>query len=479
MRVFYKPADGYVGDTIPFFWNGEYHIFYLKDPRGTTEHGDFSWSHIGTRNFVNYTDYGEALPRGTRDSQDDGLCTGCVIEKDGVFHIFYPGNNKNYPALGKSMQVLMHATSDDLIHWTKDPGFLFPADGKRYDLHDADMAGPYCTNWRDPFVFLNEESGDYWMLVTAATVQGPYRQKGCLALCTSRDLVNWELREPFWAPGLGRPQEVPDLFRIGDWWYVVYSRDTTQYRMSRSLSGPWLAPPNETFDGGFWYAGKTASDGKRRLAFAWNPTRAGETDAGPVEWGGHLVVHELVQQADGRLAVKVPREVDALFREIIPISPLGVVGEWEISGEILSSVATDSFAWCNLGETPNTFRLKTTVRWEEGTRGCGVVLRADEDLQNYYQIRLEPHRQRVVFDSRARPSAQPFGPLHLLEQPVELRAGEDLELKVLVEDSVIVAYVNDKVALSARGYDHKTGAAGAFVSEGSATFMGTELERIP
>lgn len=32
MDIYYRPEDGYVGDVIPFFWQGQYHAFYLKAP---------------------------------------------------------------------------------------------------------------------------------------------------------------------------------------------------------------------------------------------------------------------------------------------------------------------------------------------------------------------------------------------------------------------------------------------------------------
>ena len=32
-EVFYKPSDGWVADVIPFYWDGAYHLFYLKDYR--------------------------------------------------------------------------------------------------------------------------------------------------------------------------------------------------------------------------------------------------------------------------------------------------------------------------------------------------------------------------------------------------------------------------------------------------------------
>lgn len=30
MTVLYRPDDGVAGDFIPFFWEGDYHLFYIK-----------------------------------------------------------------------------------------------------------------------------------------------------------------------------------------------------------------------------------------------------------------------------------------------------------------------------------------------------------------------------------------------------------------------------------------------------------------
>jgi hypothetical protein len=29
--IFYRPLDGVAADFIPFYWEGVYHLFYLKD----------------------------------------------------------------------------------------------------------------------------------------------------------------------------------------------------------------------------------------------------------------------------------------------------------------------------------------------------------------------------------------------------------------------------------------------------------------
>lgn len=268
MSYFFKPADGWTADVIPFYWDGEYHLFYLKDYRDKAGHGEGTpWFHLGTRDFLTFTDYGEALPRGRSDEQDLYVFTGSVIEKDERFHIFYTGHNPHFRADGRPEQAVMHAVSDDLRTWRKLPNDTFFAPTDTYEPHD----------WRDPFVFWNAEAGEYWMLLAARLKAGPSRRRGCTALCASSDLQRWEARPPFWTPGLYFTHECPDLFKMGEWWYLVFSEFSdaclTRYRMSQSLNGPWLSPPNDTFDGRAFYAAKTASDGTRRFIFGWNPTR--------------------------------------------------------------------------------------------------------------------------------------------------------------------------------------------------------------
>lgn len=467
MPVFYKPNDGWAADFIPFYWEGEYHLFYLKDYRDKANCGEGTpWFHLGTRDFVHFTDYGEALPRGTEQEQDLYVFTGCVYEHDGLFHIFYTGHNPHLRAAGKPEQAVMHATSRDLITWEKDPANpIFFADFDRYEPHD----------WRDPFVFWNEEAQEFWMLLAARIKDGPVNRRGVTALAASKDLVSWEVREDFWAPNLYFTHECPDLFRMGDWWYLVYStfteRMVTHYRMSRSLAGPWIAPTNDTFDGRAFYAAKTASDGERRFVFGWDPSRTDEKDTGWWNWGGNLVVHEVLQQPDGTLTVRAPQTVLDHYAQAAAIAPAPKMGQWNTQDGRLDVDAISSFAWCRLAEMPSCCQLDVTVTFGDNTRGCGVVIRADEGLDRGYLIRLEPGRQRIVFDRFPRPGDEP----PIIERPLTLTPGEPVRLRVLVEDTVVVIYANDTVALSTRGYEHTTGSAGVFVSEGNASFSSIAL----
>jgi len=466
MPLFYRPDDGAAADVIPFYWDGAYHLFFLKDYRDPEGRGEgCPWWHLVTRDFVTIEDRGEALPRGAVDAQDPWVFTGSVIERDGQFHIFYTGHNSHFPAQGKPQEAIMHAVSPDLETWTKDPDCrLFAPEG--YEPHD----------WRDPFVFRNDAVGEYWMLLAARRPEGPSRHRGCTALASSADLQTWEVRQPFWAPDRYYTHECPDLFRIGDWWYLVYStfsdRFATHYRMARGLAGPWLAPPNDTFDGRAYYAAKTAGDGTRRYLFGWLASRDGESDDGDWQWGGELVVHEIVQQEDGTLTVRPPAAVLAPFTRPVLTQRTPVLGAWKGVGNIYTAPAVGRHAVLVLDTMPQECLVELTVRYQPGTQACGVLVRASDDLEQYYQLRLEPSRQRLVFDRWPRPGDQAF----MIERPLPLCAGQPITLRILVDGTNVVAYANDRLALSCRMYQHREGKLGLFATEGEATFMSVTMK---
>lgn len=477
MAIFYKPQDGWLADVIPFYWQGQYHLFYLKDYRNVEVFGEGTpWFHLTTCDFVSFTDHGEVLPRGTREEQDLYVFTGSVIEHDGQFHIFYTGHNPHFEKEDKPVQAVMHAVSDDLFTWCKVPADTFFAPTDRYEPHD----------WRDPFVFWNEEAGEYWMLLAARLKSGPPRRRGCIALCASHDLQHWQVREPFWAPGLYYTHECPDLFRIGEWWYLVFSEFSeacvTRYRMSRSLAGPWLVPPNhdDAFDGRAFYAAKTTSNsgissvtGANRYLFGWNPTREGNKDYQRWQWGGNLVVHAIHQDVDGSLAVAVPETVKQAFHASIPVSFTSGLGNYLAQSNRVTMESFDRFSCASAGTLPDTCLIRATMVFTEGTRSCGLMLRISEDFELGYYVRFEPARQRLVFDAWPRAGDMPF--MHELERPVPLQAGQPVELNVFIDSTVCEVYACGKVALSTRLYDHVQGNWGVFVSDGQVEFSDVSL----
>jgi beta-fructofuranosidase len=477
-EFFYRPADAWAADFIPFYKDGRFHLFFLLDWRDKVGHGEGTpWFQVSTTDFVHFREHGEMLPRGTRDDQDLFVFTGSVTQGEGKYHIFYTGHNPYFPAKGRPEQGIMHAVSDDLTTWQKVPDDTFYAPSDRYEPND----------WRDPFVFWNKEAGEYWMLLAARLKNGPSRRRGCTTLCASKDLKKWEVREPFWAPGLYFTHECPDLFRIGDWWYLIFSEFTdlfrTRYRMSRSLKGPWLIPEDDCFDARAFYAAKTASDGQRRFLFGWDPTRSGKQDYKTWNWGGNLIVHELSQQTDATLSVSVPKTVDDAWGNAIVPQFSDTLGNVALNDRGVQISSRGSFSCSTAGRMPDRCRIEAVIEFEPGTIGCGIMLRTSDDLESSYYVCFEPGNRRLVFDSWPRDLAPRQSAISVdggmmpgLDRRVDLKPHTPIRVKIFVDRTIAVIYVADKCALSTRMYDLPVGRWGFFVSEGNASFRDISMK---
>lgn len=465
-RGFFRPPNAWVGDVIPWEEDGRFHLFYLHESRQVPKIG-MPWHRVVTDDLVTFVETGPALPSGGSDAADFNVYTGSVVVAGGIHHVFYTGQNpERIGADGLPLQVVLHATSDDGMRtWVRHPDDTFGA-----------TPGYETADWRDPFVFRDDEAGVWRMLVTARHADGPERRRGVIAQCVSHDLRTWEAAEPFWDPRRYIAHECPEVFEWNGWWYLVYSEFsesfTTRYRVSRSLHGPWRVPENDTIDGRAYYAAKSAARDGRRFFFGWISSREGGRDDGAWQWAGTLSVLEAEQNADGSLRFHPPLELSAGFGERLDSAA---------SGTVLS--APDGYADLVLPtDLPAAFRVDAVFDIAPGTTECGLLLRASADGDEAYVLRLEPRRNRLVFDRwpRRRTGGEQWqisGDVpHVieLERPVTLAPGPH-RLEVVVDGDLCVATVDGSVTLSTRLYDRTDGRVGAFVGEGTATVLSLEI----
>ena len=79
-QLHFRPEEGIIGGPMPFFWKGEYHLFYL---------GLEGRRHIVSENLVNWKELPIALPIGAPGEPDSSQCAaGSIIERNGTFHFF-------------------------------------------------------------------------------------------------------------------------------------------------------------------------------------------------------------------------------------------------------------------------------------------------------------------------------------------------------------------------------------------------------
>ena len=468
-NIFYKPKDGWVGDTIPFAHDGKFYIYYLHDERKGNTQDEYgyrtSWNLLITEDGVNIKDCKVVLPVGEYDDADYACYTGSVIEgNDGQFHMFYTAQNNYNPKYhrdGKPLQYVAHAISTDLINWEKLPELTFGADESIYEPFD----------WRDPFVFYNEDEKCFDMLLAARLRGASEKNGGCVGLCRSYDLIHWEAKEPFYNPGSYMTHECPDLFKLGNKWYLVYStfseKFVTHYRMSDKLSGPWTSPIEDTFDGRAFYAAKTAQVGDKRMAFAWVPTKRGKSDFGQYEWGGNFIAHEIDQTTDNKLTVKPADGLINMFNK-------------EAVNEKINKVEIENFEGEKsyvINGMKETCMIEAVIEFSEGVRSFGIGLRQDSALANGYYLRFEPFYNRIVADMWPRRISgvnqwyvdgdKPF--MIELERPFDYKSLKDnkVHIRVVADGSIICLYVNNTTALTMRAYNMKRTNWGFFVKDGS------------
>lgn len=468
-HVFFQPPRAWVGDVIPFVAEDEFRLFYLHEVRSEPKPGT-PWHLATTRNLVDFEDRGLAFDHGTSSEADFNVYTGSiVVDEAGVHHLFYTGQNPRILGEdGLPLQLVMHATSSDaMTTWHKHPDHTF-----------GSTAGYETADWRDPFVFRDEQAGLWRMLIAARHCDGPDRRRGTIAQCVSTDLVHWEPVQPFWDPRRYVAHECPDVFRWGDWWYLVYSEFsenfTTRYRMARDLAGPWLVPEEDSIDGRAFYAAKSAERGGRRFFFGWIASRDGDRDDGAWQWAGTMSVLEATQNSDGTLAFGFAPELLSSFTESVPV----VLGDSERDGREALPLTLDTpdgyQVVLSQAEAPRSFLASITFDITPGTTECGVLLRASADGDSGYILRLEPKRGRLVFDRWPRRrtgdgqwEASGDVPFVIeLERSCDIAPGEHT-LAVLVDGDLCVANLDGRTTLSTRLYDRPAGRLGVFAGEGS------------
>lgn len=453
-KIFFKPTNGVVADIIPFFDNNRFHLFYLHDYRHPTEHGEGTpWFHLTSDHLTDYTEEGEALPRGSVSDQDLYVFTGSVLKVGKVFHIFYTGHNPHLRQAGQPEQAIMHATSTDLNQWHKVPEDTFFAPVDSYEPHD----------WRDPFVFFNPKDGFYWMLLAARLKDGESKRQGCTALCRSLDLKTWTVEQPLWSPHYHFTHECPDLFKIGDWYYLIYSefsdRRVTRYRMAKDIRGPWLSPKDDQFDGRSFYAAKSISNGKNRYLFGWVPTKEGQKDSGAWQWGGNLMSHQLFQKKDGELGEKMIDSIRKYFSQKILYAA--------------EEVALDALGVCTISDLPvqlpESYRISANVSFDSNLTRAGIALRHDGKIDDAYLYALDVSRQQFFFD---RFPNDPWNFTNFVgsSRYYKVQSNTSYHIEILVEGDVCVAYVNDEIALSSRMYSRSQCPIALFAIDGKAVF---------
>ena len=451
-NTYYNPAIGRCGDPMPFYDQRaqEFKVLYLQeyDNNGACYHP--FWG-VTTKDGATYQSLGEVLPTGTSTQQQDGvLGTGCCVynEKDGLYYIYYTGYNILLP----NREVVMRATSPDFKTWKKD---------NLWSLKGVDY-GYSANDFRDPQIFKAEDG--LWHMVISSNLK--------FAEFKSADLKTWEHVGSFnmvW----DRMCECPDIFKMGDWWYFVYSEGyrapwsrKVKYMMASSFDGlkacfgdpgaNWPKDGHEgVLDSRAFYAAKTASNGTDRFIWGWCPYRTGATihdkninvgAASEPNWSGALVCHKIIQHSDGTLTLgKVPAMAAKYSKE----QDVKVMASNGYTNGVLKG--DDAYVLYNRLGTCNHISLTVTTsnNWDK----FGISLVRGTDSDKYYTMVVNPEGEdwrKVNFEQEG---AVGKGFIEGIDGYNFQRPADNVyHIDIYTDNSVIVMYINDVCAYTQRIY---------------------------
>ncbi len=432
-ETFYAPGSGKIGDVIPIYANDHYYVFFLNASTA-------KWCVTETEDFVTFTDY--------RIIQDFGG-TGDIVYANGWYHLYCAWN-------ANGTEIIRHFASRDMVQWSM-----------QRDQIQADESRYYDWAWRDPRIVWSEEEQCWWMLVTSNYREQERYRDGCIALLKSADLKTWTSCDPIYAPGRHDGSfECPDYFKMGDWYYLLYScaseNKRTYYVKSQSPEGPWLIPDVDTFDSFNFYAAKTVSDGENRYLCGWSGQKTGQVfspaavargeDYAGIGYGGEMIVHQLVQKENGDLAVKLPQAIASAFDVALSHTAHAVSGDWVKTEQGYQVDATSNMAILAIDGAQESCML--TFQVTADAKEVGVAVHADrQEIGKGYYFTLDRAYQRLSYKSgaRMRGGTGYYMPFETeAERPLPIAPGDTAEITVLMDGDMTVVYVNGEVALTTR-----------------------------
>ena len=427
-NMFFLPdVDGssqpYVGDTMPYYEDGVYYIYYLKEAGDSYNHSAYLAT---TTDFVTYTEYDDPVLEASRSGgQDSWIGTGSVVKVDGKYYFFYTGHGDG--AILEYAEKIMVAVGDTPTSFEKLAGWEITPPSELGQKND----------FRDPQAYVDPATGNIILTITASQ-DGVAR---ILKYTLSPDLENKHYDGTIFTNDEAKNGdfwnlECSDTFQMGGTYYITYSAqdDTLWYAMSDTPYGPYGDPVR--IDGKLFYAAKHVEDGENCYMVGWARRSESVSSTQDVSgWAGNLAVQKLIQNDDGTLALAPVDSIADSFsvRRALAVEAPHIFVE---SGSLYTY--TDAFTCYESFMLTGEFRFTGN-----GSFGLSFDYNGRHDKNKLISISPAEGKLQLLFNE---------GGTLITETAVDLTAGEDYAFTYIQEGSVGIFYIDGMAALTVRLY---------------------------
>lgn len=407
----------YVGDPMPYYEDGTYYIYYLKESGDSFNHSIYL---AKTKDFSHFEEKENAIVTSDSHGQDEWVGTGSLVKVDGQYLLFYTGHT--FSKRFEFSEKVLLARGDSPENMEKVPGWEITPAPELMQKRD----------FRDPQAYYDEEA-ECFRLTISASCQGVAR---ILKYSISKDLTDIRYDGILFTDrdGIVFNLECTDLFRMGQQWYLTFSAQDgcLYYASSKERFGPYSEPI--ALDGNLFYAAKHVDNGKDFYMVGWGRRSCTLTSLTEISaWGGNLLVQKIKQRADGSLYLT---PVDAVAQQYRHTQPL-------MAESFLKLSAENSYQERAVFTVYDYFRLSGRFTYA-GEGSFGLAFAFDKPKEDK-RIEIDTAAQKLRFTFHQ-------GTVTMAEAPVTLTSGREYGFTYIQEGSMGVFYIDDEAALTVRVY---------------------------
>ena len=447
------PESGWTNDpTGPVYWRGRTHLFSQVNPTGPFWDRPH-WGHFVTDDLVHWQRRAIALSPDPDGPDAEGCYSGCVTVVGDAAMMFYTGA-RGTGADQVQTTCMARSTDDQLDVWVRDAAnpVINAPDGVAAD------------SFRDPFVI---RDGDRWLQLVGAALPGV---GGAILLYSSDDLINWKPLGPMLTAA-----ELPGDMWTGDMWECP--------ALLRTAQGDALfISVHDGADATYHAAaivGRFAND-------RFQATNVHRIDHGPdlyapclhvapdgraIMWGWSWEARSIARQQEAGWAgvLTLPRKVTVLDGEVVT-SPLSEVDRLRGGARAIERIPTDD-GWVAAGAGGDALDLLLTLGADRDE--VSLRVRRSPGLEEHTTIGVDRRSGRVWVD-RDHASLDDEVDGGVFTAPVRLPDGP-LEIRVVVDRSIVEVFVTGGVALTTRIYPTRSDSTGVEVVGPPASDVAVEL----
>ncbi len=462
------------------------HAFHLK------AHDGENWNvgHVYTEDLLHFKkmcDVLETLPEEKYPDDCLGKFTGCAVEKDGVYYLFYTMRDRI-----RSEKIGL-AISHDLEHFEEyEHNPVLVPDENIFAVYPKGQK----TDFRDLHVVFDEERGKY-LGYFAAMANIPGRgELGVVGMTESADLIHWENQKIVYVPEFNGVVEVPNIFKLDGKWYLTLLTGTqygakgavsdpniswfTIWASADSPDGPFLSSPDNIF------LGSTMEGGYTCRCFDYH--------------GKTYVMY--IDRSEYGASISLPKEVRVVDEKIVPcytdiLQKLRTGKSWNqftfdrvptawAWGAVVAGTVSSDQKTVRIEGVPNSFQafqmrdvsagsLETEFTLSGDFSEAGLVFYcSDQPLKNTkecfgkeHTISLDRKNQRfVLYENSLTP---------VCCRNFDFTKKDQWHIRVLAMEGQLEVYVDD-VLLMQRGLKtEKCISAGLFAFDGRAEFRDLKI----